>query len=140
MGRLLAKLRSIQTLNNSFSQALGADLIPHCRVGYYHQGILILFTDSPARATQIRYQTPHLLSKLRTYPQWAGLCSIQIKVQTKQPIIIEERSPPISEPRFIPEEGRAHLQSLANDLKDKPGMKSLVDSLERLANKKANNL
>jgi hypothetical protein len=105
-------------------------------VGYYHQGILILFTDSPARATQLRYQTPSMLSKLRTYPQWAGLCSIQVKVQTKIPVVLSEAKKDVLSPlEPIPESCKAHLQSLANDLKEKPGMEKLVASLERLAGK-----
>jgi len=136
LGKLLIKSRSIDALNKIFSQVLAPELLPHCRVGSYFQGVLVLFTTSSARATQLRYQIPHLLSTLRTYPEWAGLCSIQIKVETKPPIIIEEKPPTPSTPMVIPEASRAHLKSLANDLREKPGMESLVASLDRLARQK----
>src|SRR5437868_8434333 len=82
LGKLITQAQTLSTLNEIFSQILEVELssilISHCRVGCYESGVLTLFTDSAAWATKLRYGVPTLLSKLRTSPQWAGLCSIQI--------------------------------------------------------------
>lgn len=134
LGKLIAQARSIEEINQTFSKVLDTDLISHCRVGCYQSGVLTLFSDSAAYATRIRYQIPQLLSHLRSFEQWAGLCSIQIKVQVFKPAI-ESKCETFSlpPPALIPSSCIKQLRSLADSLKDDPNAQNLVKSLERLA-------
>lgn len=139
LGKLITQAKAIEDLNDSFTQMLEPYLIPHCRVGCYVSGVLTLFSDSAAWATKLRYSVPDLLSKLRVIPQWAGLRSIQIKVQpnwepttqTDNPATppVESITPKLSATNI------SELRTLANSLKNQSGMEALVVSLERLANR-----
>lgn len=134
LGKLIAQARAIEELNHTFSTILDSDLIPHCRVGCYHSGLLTLFVESAAYATLIRYQVPTLLSQLRSHKQWAGLCTIQIKIQTFRPQdAIPAPAPPVAPPSFLPAVCAAQLRLLADSLKNEPNAQRLVASLERLA-------
>lgn len=135
LGKLIAHAQAIDELNNTFISVLDKELIPYCRVGYYDLGVLTLFANSSAWATRLRYAVPNLLSKLRSIPQWAGICSIQIKVlknaehektKTTQP---ESPFPP---PLKMSANNAAQIQALADSLKEQPGMEKLVASLQRL--------
>jgi len=81
LSKLLAQVKAIEKLNNTLSQVLETELIPHCRVGSYDNGVLTLLADSAAIATRLRYAVPDAMSKLRGIQEWAGLCSIKVKVQ-----------------------------------------------------------
>lgn len=135
LGKLIAHAQAIDELNHTFTSVLDNELIPHCRVGYYDLGVLTLFATSSAWATRLRYATPNLLSKLRSIPQWAGICSIQIKVQknieqeTQASAQTENPFPP---PLKMSASNAEQIQALADSLKNTPGMEKLVASLERL--------
>ena len=135
LGKLISQAQAIETLNTIFVSTLEHDLIPNCRVGYYDSGVLTLFAASAAWATRLRYSVPTLLSQLRSLPTWAGLRSIQVKIQTNFHQMIQEKevdSAPL-EPAKLSAENAAQFQALANSFKDKPGFEKLVASLERLA-------
>jgi len=137
LGKLISQAQAIETLNTIFVSTLEPDLIPHCRVGYYDSGVLTLFAASAAWATRLRYSVPTLLSQLRSLPTWAGLRSIQVKIQTNFYQLIQEKEKetdnvPLA-PAKLSAENAAQFQALADSLKDKPGFEKLVASLERLA-------
>lgn len=137
LGQLLRQARAIEDLNDTFLQILKPELIPHCRVGCYATGILTLFTDSAAYATQLRYQVPTLLSNLRTFTQWAALRSIQIKIQSPW---LEDTVKPIEPAASVPKKCLNHdtasqLKDLIDNLQNQTqsaGTQALVSSLERL--------
>jgi hypothetical protein len=140
LGKLLSQAQDFAALQQKFSSILSSDLIPHCRAGCYEAGILTLFTDSAAWATQLRYAVPELLTKLRALPAWAGLSSIQIKVHTSwQQTMVPPPPPPALESAApLSEKNAAQLSALAQTLKDVPGKgtEALINSLERLAKHK----
>ena len=135
LGKLFAHAKTIDDLNLILMQVLDPDLASHCRVGSYHQGVLLLLCSSSAFATTLRYQVPGIISKLRSYSQWAGLSSIQVKVQTLTleipPDKIKHR-PEDEHSLVISEVNKSQLQALIDDLKTQPGMDALIKSLEKL--------
>lgn len=134
LGKLIAQAQAIGELSCTFTKVLDPDLISHCRVGCYESGVLTLFTESAAWATKLRYSVPTILSKLRTFPQWAGLCSIQVKVQTSWHQMVAPPPPKVN--NIMPKLSAINtiqLQALADTLKGQPGTEKLVESLERLA-------
>ncbi|MFI4937644.1 MAG: DUF721 domain-containing protein [Candidatus Berkiellales bacterium] len=133
LGKLINQARAIEELNQAFVQILEPDLIPHCRVGCYEAGILTLFCESAAYATKLRFHVPTLLSKLRGIKMWAGLASIQIKVQTHRIAPLDLKNEKEKEVLHLSEKTVAQLLTLAESLKNQTGSESLVASLERLA-------
>lgn len=135
LGKLISQAQAIDTLNAVFTLALEPDLAPHCRVGYYDSGVLTLFAASAAWATRLRYAVPNLLSQLRALPTWAGLRSIQVKIQTNFHQLQAQKidNAPSLPPAKISATNAAQFQALADSFKDKPGFEKLVESLQRLA-------
>ncbi len=134
LGKLISHAAAIDDLNHTFTTVLDNELIPHCRVGYYDLGVLTLFTDSATWATRLRYAVPDLTSKLRAIPQWAWICSIQIKIQTnwQQEKPLPQSEAPFPPPLKMSASNAEQFQALADSLKGQPGMEKLVASLERL--------
>ncbi len=136
LSKLVSKAQAFDALNEAVAAALDKELIPYCRVGCYESGVLTLFAMNAGIATRLRYNTSDLLSQLRALPAWAGLCSIQIKVQkiwpselTVSPLPLEsEKSPPLS----LSNENAKQIQSLIDSLKEKPGMEKMIESLQRI--------
>ncbi len=133
--KLIEQAQAVSELNNTLVQVLDSDLIAHCRVGFYDKGVLTILVQSAAYATRLRYHVPTLLSKLRTYKDWGGLCSIQLKIETfvvptkeqLQPVVDERPKPQLSV------ENAERFQALADSLKVDGMSDKLVASLERLA-------
>lgn len=100
--------RSIQLeeLSNKVMQLLPANFVPHCKVGSYNKGCLILTTTDAGWASQLRYVIPELRDKLRKEKGMYQLSSIKINV------VSEELSPVVSE-RFaghkLSEEAKATI-------------------------------
>ncbi len=135
LSKLIEQAQAISALNNTLEQVLDSELITHCRVGYYDKGVLTLLTQSAAFATRLRYHTPVLLSKLRTYKDWFGLCSIQIKIETIKIPTLAECTPVVEPPipKKLSPENAERIQALADSLKINGVEDKLTASLERLA-------
>lgn len=134
LSQLVSQAQAIEALQQLFTAILDTELIPYCRVGCYESGVLTLFTPNAAFATRLRFHIPTLMSQLRAIPTWAGLCSIQVKVQknwqTIQPSLedSEQKAPPLT----LSGGNIEQIQALADSLKEKPGMEKIVESLERI--------
>ncbi|MGD9591761.1 MAG: DUF721 domain-containing protein [Candidatus Berkiella sp.] len=135
LSKLVSQANAIAALTQTFVSVLDNDLIPYCRVGCYESGVLTLFADNAAVATRLRYCTPTILSKLRSQKEWAGLCSIQVKVQTQTHHLVKPKEPEVLPQQVLSQENAKQIQALADALKDKPGMEKIVESLERIAKK-----
>jgi len=60
---------------------LPPELQPHCQVGSFRAGKLILITASSAWATLLRYFAPELRDTLRSQGKLHQLTTVEIKVQ-----------------------------------------------------------
>lgn len=98
---LLDKVAKIAELDKLVKQYLPMPLAKHCQVVNVRTGKLILKLDSPAWATQVRFNSPNLLSALRQNPLYAGLAGIDFyvnpdAVMDKTPAKIVGKKPSLS--------------------------------------------
>jgi len=92
------------------------------------QGVLILAANNGAVAAKLRQMTPELIKQLLL--QGCEVTGIQVRVQVTIP------PQPISvSPAAISNQGKQHLNMLAETLNDSP----LKHALQRLAKNKSNN-
>lgn len=134
LGKLIEQAQAVADLNKTLVQVLDTELISHCRVGYYDKGVLTLLAQSAAFATRLRYYVPTLISKLRSINEWAGLCSIQIKIETfVVPMKVDTQpAAPIPMPKLSSENAQ-RFENLAKILRQQNPEDKLAASLERLA-------
>lgn len=131
LGKLIAQANAIDYLNQTFQKILDPALIPHCRIGTYENGILLLITENAAYATRLRYHVPTILSTLRNFYQWAGVRSIQIKIKPPAP----QKNKEITQdnlPTTLSTHAISSIRELVNSLRKKSGNEALIASLERL--------
>jgi hypothetical protein len=132
LGKILQQAKALTALDQVFNTCLAPELVEHCQVGHYAQGVLTFYTESAGYATRIRYSAMDLLSKLRAMPQWAGLVSIQVKVKTFDHKV-EAKPEPVLEKLEISANVAEQLQGLIEKLQGQKGAEKLVASLKRLA-------
>lgn len=141
VGKLIKKASQLEALNQQFQQIVQHNrqytFSTGCRVGCYELGVLTLFADNGALATKVRYSIPDILSQLRSKPEWAGIRSIQVKIDIRQQetVLHAHKINPFPTPMPPSEKNANHLLSIANQLasnKEEDAMQ-LAKSLERLA-------
>ncbi len=74
---------SLGTTSAVFSrwdQVVGPDIAEHARPVSLHDGVLVLAVDHPAWATQLRYMTTELLTRIGEATAGSEVASIQIRV------------------------------------------------------------
>ncbi len=101
---------------------LPVDLAPHCHLGNWEDGTLVLVADSPAWAARLRYLIPHLRSELE---QHLPLRAIKVRA-----------APLVRRPPPGPRQVRARLSPASADLIEASaaGLDGpLADALRRLA-------
>lgn len=121
--QLLAGSRQLIQLRDTVRRHLPSTLAPHCLGAYSESGTLIIFMDSAASATPVRYQQRDLLGKFNA----AGLVCDSLKVQVLPfpPVPPSPKTPPPA----ITEKSRQILESTATHLAEG----ALKTSLQRLA-------
>jgi hypothetical protein len=76
----------LEELSHKIMQFLPAALAAECQVGSFNKGCLVLTTDNPAWATQLRYATPELRDKLRQEGGMYQLTAIKVSVVESKPL------------------------------------------------------
>lgn len=74
----------LDELNLKLAQLLPDTLVEHCRAGSFTKGCLLLVTNKPAIATELRYFLPTLRDTLRTEAGLYQLTSIKIQINAEQ--------------------------------------------------------
>jgi len=115
-------------VDNIIMGSLPSMLSDNCQTRSYRHGILTLTTYSNAVATQLRYNTPNILSRLRKQPLLEGIVRIDIKVIAKPKGSYESDKPQRSLTK-------ASLENcnMLKDTADDMGSDSLANSLRHLA-------
>lgn len=73
------------TVFAGWADLVGADIAGHCRPVSLHDGVLVLDVDHPAWATQLRYMTADLLSRIAAAGAGAEVHQIRIRVTGETP-------------------------------------------------------
>jgi predicted nucleic acid-binding Zn ribbon protein len=68
------------TVFAGWEQIVGADIAGHARPLSLHSGVLVLAVDHPAWATQLRYMTADLLTRIGEATKGSEVTDIHIKV------------------------------------------------------------
>ncbi|OUS31671.1 hypothetical protein A9Q99_03635 [Gammaproteobacteria bacterium 45_16_T64] len=112
-------------IDNTVMTALPSMLSEYCETRSYIETVLTLTTFSNAVATQLRYNTPNILSKLRRLNVFSEITRIDIKVIAKP----KERLPPQRKGNRVPLKNYHML----NDTADTISSDELATSLRSLA-------
>lgn len=86
---VLSKVKAIATLNQHIQPLLDPKLQPYCQVANLSNGILVMLATNSSVATQLRYQTADILTKLRSNPSLRHIKEIQCKVRPPIKITVE---------------------------------------------------
>ena len=70
----------LEELNSKLSHYLPATLKPHCHVGSFNKGCLVIVVSDPVWASQLRHSLPELRDKLRSEAGIYQLISIKISM------------------------------------------------------------
>lgn len=73
----------IEELNEKINRYIPENLRGHCHVGSFTNSCLVLITNDPVWATQLRYALPELRDKLRSEAGIHQLASIKVTVVSK---------------------------------------------------------
>ncbi len=120
---LLQRGQYLHRLDRLLGKLLDAESRLHCRVGNVRDGVLILYTDSTAWATRLRYQTPALLQQLKQRRGLEGLQQIELRVLPKEKKEVSYQQAKLSQ------EASSCLTSCAESVEDE----GLSGALRRLA-------
>lgn len=71
----------LEALTAQVLQYIPTELQPHCQVGSFRAGKLILTTTQATWATALRYLAPELRDTLRSQAKLHRLISVEIKIQ-----------------------------------------------------------
>jgi hypothetical protein len=80
LSRVMQQVNRLQALNDAVKRLLPRDLGAHIQVANLDKGRLILEVDSNSWASILHYQKSDLLQQLRGNPEFAGLISIEHRV------------------------------------------------------------
>ncbi len=116
-------------IDNIIMGSLPSMLSDNCHTRSYRDGILILTTYSNAVATQLRYNTPNILSRLQKQPLLEDIIRIDIKVIAKP----KEDYIPSKRQRSLTKASRENCNML-KDTADTVNSDTLANSLRHLAN------
>lgn len=131
--RLINKAKTLSKLDDTIQSVLDAKLKGRYKIAGYEKGLLTFLTDNSATATQIRYQIPEILKRLRSQPQWAGLVTISVKVHHHwHEYITPSPKEPVGEPVVISEQSKQSLRMLIESLKEDPRNEAIIRSLHKL--------
>ncbi len=123
-GGVLQRGRFLQRINQLLGRSLDAESKRHCRVGNLRDGLLILYADSTAWATRLRYQAPALLAQLQQQKGLEGLQKIELRV------LPEQTQESTNQKASLSNEAASCITACANGIEDE----KLSNALRRLAN------
>lgn len=124
------KLTQLEQINHIVSAQLEPTLASQCCVANIRDGSLILSTKSPAWNHKLRFASIELLSKLRSYPAWSGLKSIEVRIDYLPTTTTPINNKP-NKSLCISKANAELLQATAQNI----SCKNLANSLQRLAEK-----
>lgn len=79
-GGIISRGQALHLLDRQLKTLLETSESLHCQVGNLRDGVLILYCDSTAWATRLRYQVPQLLARMREKSEWRGVQRIEVRV------------------------------------------------------------
>ncbi|PJD90533.1 MAG: hypothetical protein CK424_07570 [Legionella sp.] len=81
LSQICTEAIKLETLSGLVLAYIPQELHAHCRVGSFRSGKLVLITQNPNWATQLRYLAPELRNRLRSEAKLHQLVSVDIRIQ-----------------------------------------------------------
>lgn len=78
---LMSRLDELQRLNTLLGEHLEVEIAKHCQVVKFEKNCLFVIVDNGSWATQLRFQIPELMTKLRQIPKMENLSGIICKTR-----------------------------------------------------------
>jgi hypothetical protein len=125
---LLSQVRLLRRITSVIRNALPESLSPHCHAANIDGDVIVIGCDSAAWAAKLRYQLPHVLSRLRDHSDLAVFRQLRVRVQPA--VKAKPRTP--SRPLFLAEDTAALIASVARNTAD-PELKAALLRLSRHA-------
>jgi hypothetical protein len=120
---VLQRGQFLHRLDRLLGKLLDDDSKLHCQVGNIRDGVLIIYSDSTAWASRLRYQAPTLLKQLQQRKGLESLQKIEFRVLPKEEKVIKEQKARLSV------EASSCLSACADSIEDE----RLRGALQRLA-------
>jgi hypothetical protein len=127
LNRLITRAHEQRTLLARVRNELPPPLDRHCLAALERDGRLLLYTDSPAWSSRLRFHARALSRQL----QAQGLEFNRITVRVMAPGESKQRGPARNRAKLLSRENAAMIRSVAQSIDD-PGLQS---ALQRLADK-----
>lgn len=125
---LVTRTRQLRRLTLEFRRHLDPELAPHCYLSQIENDTLVVFVDSAAWATRLRFQVSQLLPVLRTgNPAFRQLARIRVSIVSHTRTRNNEPTNPVGP--VMSEDNANIINSLSNGIDDP----SLQQALRRLA-------
>lgn len=126
---LVTRTRQLKRLTRDFRSLLDKELAPHCYIGKLEATTLIIYVDSAAWATRLRFQVPQLLPQLHKLEStFSKLGGIQVKILTQHNEV--DNPPPSSAGPVMSVENANAINSLSNSIDD-PALQLALQRLSR---------
>ena len=127
IGQLQLKAKRLHQLNKIFQSALPEFLTNHITLATLKDGVLVAFADSPIWATNLRYETPDVLNKLKQFNNFPEIH--EIKVIQSRSAGVQVTNVKKEQAQFVSESVKNLLTDQASTLKNR----KLQNALHRLA-------
>ncbi len=89
---LLGRVNQLKEWNRLFAEYLEPEIAKHCEIVNYEKNCFIVIVENGSYATQLRFQIPDLMAKLKQHPQWVKLSGIICKTRPKHTLASNSRS------------------------------------------------
>lgn len=115
---ILLKVEQLRELNQLFAQHLPAETIKHCEIVKFEKNCLFVLVDSGNWTTQLRFQIPELMEKLRKHPSLAQLNGIICKTRPHHSLS-KIQKPPIRTVKRLSNQSSEAILAIAQKINDK---------------------
>lgn len=78
---ILGKVQELQHYNSLLEKYLDPEVAKNCKVVRFDKNCLFVLVENGNWATQLRFQVPDLMSKLRKYPELSNLSGVICKTR-----------------------------------------------------------
>jgi hypothetical protein len=131
---LVTRTRQLQRWTGILRAQLDSELAPHCYVSGIEDTNLIIYVDTAAWATRLRFMAPQLLPLLRSAnPVFSDLVNIKVKVLSQYN---DAHTPEFHTDGPTMSSDNAHgINTLSNNIDD-PGLQQALQRLARHAKHK----
>lgn len=127
LNNIVSKVKNMAYLDQQLKQDLPSFLKPHCRLGSFENGKIVITVDSSAMGSKLNFLKQNILEKLRSDRNFSGVIAIEIKIDPS----VFEASKPAEKPK-VPRKFSAQTTELLKQKILATQDKNMREKLEKL--------